>query len=276
MTLALATPRPLLPDLRRMWTDAPAFTGLALLLVLALVPLYAAMALDSRVFQGESPWMKPVKFHYALSIYTISLAFFARYLRPATRENWLWRGFVAAVVFAILAEVAWLSAAAMQNTASHFNTDIPFFTMIYQVMGAFAVLLTSASLVMGIAIWRNRDTGLDRALQLSIALGLILTFVATLVAAGYLSANGTHFVGTSTRELWVMGWSRDAGDLRVAHFLATHALHAVPAAGLLAARTLRPVIASRAVVLATAGYATLIGGTFLQALAGQPFLPYIG
>ena len=248
---------------------------LSVILILALIPLYAAMALDTRLFQGESPWLKPVKFHFALSIYAITLAFFARYMPATTRASRPWRWFTASVVFAILAECVWLSAAAMQNTASHFNTDIPFFTVVYSVMGAFAVLLTSASLVMGISVWRNGNSGLSPALRQGVALGLILTFALTIPVAGYLSSAGGHFVGESTRTLWVLGWSRDAGDMRVAHFLATHALHAVPLAALLAAR-LAPQQATRLVWLASALYAALVIGTFAQALQGRPFLPFIG
>jgi len=179
------------------------------------------------------------------------------------------------VVFAILAEVIWLSSAAMLNTASHFNTEIPIFTAIYGLMGAFAVLLTSASLVMGISVWRNRMTGLTPALHLSVALGLVLTFLLTIPVAGYLSASGSHFVGPSTAKLWVMGWSRDAGDLRVAHFLATHALHFIPLAGLLAVWA-APAQALRIVWAVAGAFAALVIFTFAQALQGRPFLPFIG
>jgi hypothetical protein len=275
MTLALASPQPAIPDLRRMASDAPALTILALLLVLGLVPLYAAMALDTRIFGGESPWMKPVKFHFALGVYATTLAFYARFMPAATRQSRAWRWFTAVVVFAIGSEVVWLSSAAMLNTASHFNTTIPFFTAIYPLMGVFAVLLTSASLVMGISVWRNRATGLAPALHLSVALGLVLTFVLTIPVAGYLSSNGGHFVGASTRALWIMGWSRDAGDLRVAHFLATHALHFIPAAGLVAARAV-PAQARRLVWLSAAAFAGLVIFTFIQALQGRPFLPFLG
>jgi hypothetical protein len=275
MTLAVATPRTSLPLLRRLGSDAPAFTVLAMLLALGLVPLYAAMALDTRIFQGESPWMKPVKFHYALAIYTLSLAFFARFMPASTRQGRPWRWFSAAVITAITAEVMWLSGAAMLNTASHFNTEVPFLVAIYPLMGVFAVLLTSASLVMGISIWRNRSTGLAPALHLAVALGLVLTFLLTVPVASYLSMAEGHFVGTSTQELWIMGWSRDAGDLRVAHFLATHALHFIPLAGLVAAWAL-PAQATRAVWLAAALFVALVGLTFLQALQGRPFLPFLG
>lgn len=266
MTLALAAARPALPDLRRMWSDAPAFAGLAVLLAIGLVPLYAAMALDLRNFQGASPWLKPVKFHFALSVYLISLAFFARYLPQGMRSRQPWRLFAAAVVLAVLAEVIWLSGAAMLNTASHFNTDVPFLTLIYPVMGVLAVLLTSASLVMGVAIWRNTATGLSPALNLGLALGLILTFVLTVIVAGTMSSGTGHLVGTPVTgaTLPVMGWSREVGDLRSAHFLATHAMHAVPLAGFTGSRAV--------VLLAGLGYSGLVLASFLQALAGQPLI----
>ena len=72
MTIAMTAPRTTL-NLTRMWHDAPAFTGLALFMTLAMVPLLAAMALDDRLFQGESVWLKPLTFHVALVIYLVTL-----------------------------------------------------------------------------------------------------------------------------------------------------------------------------------------------------------
>lgn len=266
MTTALSHPHPRV-NLSRVWSDAPAFTATALLASFGLLALWVAMGLDARLFQGENVWVKPIKFHVALAVYLATLAFFARYLPAPMRAGPIWRGFALAVCFAVLAELVWIGGAAALNTASHFN-ESPVMGAIYGLMGVFAVLLTSGSLVMGAAIWRNPNTGLSPALQLGVALGLILTFALTVPVAGYLSSNAGHFVGTSTRALWGMGWSRDAGDLRVAHFLATHAMHAVPLAGFTGSR--------RLVWLAAAGYALLVAGTFWQALQGQPFLPWLG
>jgi hypothetical protein len=265
MTLALTAPRARL-DLNRMWHDAPAFTGVAAFLTLATAPLLAAMALDDRLFQGESVWIKPLKFHVALAIYLITLAFFARFMPPTGR---LWRGFVAAVCVAVLGEILWIGGAASAQTASHFNIASPLMNGLYALMGVFAVLLTSASLVMGVAIHRN--SALAPTLRLSLSLGLIATFVLTVIVAGTMSSNLSHFVGTSTRTLPIMGWSRDAGDLRVAHFFATHALHAVPLVGLAASRMTLP--QGRATVIAaTAAYSAFVLALFVQALAGRPFL----
>jgi hypothetical protein len=254
------------PNLRRLWHDAPAFTGLAMALTLAMLPLLTAMALDMRLFQGDSVWLKPLKFHMALAIYLITLAFYARFMPPT---GGLWRAFVAAVCLATLAEVAWIGGAASFQTASHFNITNPVMGTLYGLMGVFAVLLTSASLVMGLTILRNPDVA--PTLRLSLALGLIATFALTVLVAGYMSSNMGHFVGTSTRTLPLMGWSRDAGDLRVAHFFATHALHAIPLVGLAASR-LSPPQGRATVIAATLAYSAATLALFAQALAGRPFL----
>jgi hypothetical protein len=271
--LAFAAPHPL--GLARMRQDAPLFTTLGLALVLSLLPTLAAMQIDDRLFQGDSIWLKPVKFQIALAIYTLTLAFYARWLPPATQASRLVRAYCVVVAMTMVGEIIWVGGAAALGTASHFNTASPVWAALYGLMGIFAVILTSASLVFGVAIWRNANSGLPGALHLAVALGLGLTFVLTVPVAGYLSSAGGHFIGVPAAGdsgLPIFGWSRSVGDLRVAHFLATHALHAVPLAGLLATLLLPDRAARSAVLLASAGYAALVVATFVQALAGQPFL----
>ncbi|MEN9409357.1 MAG: hypothetical protein RL216_1331 [Pseudomonadota bacterium] len=258
----------------RLWTDAPAFTALALLITLAMVPVLAAMTLDPRNFGGEDIWLKPLKFHIALVVYLVTLSYFARWMTPDQRGNRLWRGFVAIVCLCVMAELLWIGAAAALGTGSHFNLSSPVWAQLYSLMGIAAVTLTSASLVMGIAIQRNRTTGLAPALKLSIVTGLILTFVLTVLTAGYMASTPGHHVGTPVTgaTLPVFGWSREVGDLRVAHFLATHALHGLPLVGWLAARRLPDGAARLTVLAAAAGYTALVLATFAQAIAGQPLI----
>ena len=272
-TLALSTPH--FSGLSRLRRDAPLFTALGIAMALSLLTTLAAMQIDDRQFQGDSIWLKPVKFQIALVVYLFTLAVYARWLPVATRQARMFRLYCGIVAAAIIGEVLWIGGAAAQGTASHFNDSSPVWTALYGLMGAAAVTLTSASLVVGIAIWRNRATGLPGALHLAVALGLVLTFVLTVPVAGYMSSATAHFVGTPAdwdRGLPLMGWSRSEGDLRVAHFLATHALHGIPLAGLIAVLTLPEPAARLAVLLASAGYAALVVASFVQALAGQPFL----
>jgi hypothetical protein len=256
------------------FAHAPLFAGAGMFIILSLGVTLPAMYLDPRLFQDESVWLKPVKFQIALAIYLLTLAFFARWLPEGmTRRRW-WRVYAAAVVVAIGLELLWISGAGMFGVASHFNRESAAMMMLYNIAGPLAVLLTSASLVMGVAIWRNRASGLPDAVRLSIGLGLVLTFVLTVVVAATMAQGPGHLVGTPETDaaVPVFGWSREVGDLRVSHLFATHALHVLPLAGLAAAWALPPVRARAAVWAAALAYIGLVALTFAQALSGQPFL----
>lgn len=262
--MMISTPAP-----SRLWRDDPAYAGLALLIGLAALPLLVALALDPRQFQDEAIWIKPLKFHVALVIYLATLAFFARWVPDATRTGRIWRWHHAAVVVAITGELLWIGAAAALGTASHFNISSPVWGALYSLMGLFAVILTSAALGTGIGIARNG--GMEPVLRLSLVLGLVLTFGLTLVTAGTMANMTGHFVGVPVTGARVplMGWSREVGDLRVAHFFASHALHGVPLVGwLMAGRR-----GGRAAVwAAAAGYVALVLGLFWQGLSGFPVI----
>jgi hypothetical protein len=145
---------------------------------------------------------------------------------------------------------------------------------LYSLMGVFAVFLTSASLVFGVAIWRNGRTGLAPALRLSIALGLVLTFMLTVLVAGTMASSPGHLVGTPTTgaSLPGFGWSREVGDLRLPHFFATHAMHVLPLAGWAAIRLLPQALAVPAVWLAAIAFTTSVLLAFGRALVGLPML----
>jgi hypothetical protein len=258
--------------LARVWDDAPALSALTLLMALAAVPLLAAFVLDPRQFNAEPMWLKPLKFHLALVVFIGTLAVFARWMPEGLMDSRGWRLFEGAVIACTVAELVWIGGAAAFGVASHFNTT-PVWSAIYPVMGIAATLLTSAALVMGIAIARNPGTGLPPALHLAIWLGLVLTFVLTMVAAWPMASGAGHHVGVPVTgdRLPLMGWSREVGDLRVAHFFATHALHFLPLAGLLAL-WLPDAAGKTAVWAAGAGWTALVIGTMVQAYAGRPFL----
>ena len=103
-------------------------------------------------------------------------------------------------------------------------------------MGLGAVTLSSTALVLGLLVARSTGYALAGALKLSIVLGLVLTFLLGTGFGAYISAqlNG-HWVGGSLSDaggLPLVKWSRDGGDLRVAHFFGIHAMHFIPAFGL--------------------------------------------
>jgi hypothetical protein len=253
----------------------PRFARAGLLLVLSLAVTLPALGLDPREVQGERVWLKPIRFQAALAVYLLTLAVFARWLPAGLTARPAWRAFAAAVVLACAAEIAWIAGAAAAGTTSHFNMSTPLMAALYPLMGVLAVLLASASLVMGLAILRDRACALAPALRHTIGLGLVLTFALTVPVAMTLSQQSGPLVGAPVTgaEVPLLGWSREVGDLRAPHFLATHALHAVPLAGLALAAVLPARRALPAVWTAAALYALLVAGAFAGALAGAPLIP---
>ena len=253
----------------------PLFAGAALCLLALMAPTLFAMALDQRTFLDINVWIKPFKFQVALVVYLATLAWFAGWLPERVTGSRWHRIFSTVVVLATGAEMVWILGAAALGTASHFNNSSPPAIALYAIMGVLAIVLSSASLVYGVAILRDRSSRLDPAFRLSVGIGLIATFVLTVAVAGYMSSSGSHFVGGSHSDaggLPPMGWARDGGDLRVAHFFATHAMHFIPAFGFIVSRALSASQGRAAVYAFAALFVGLVGYTFAEALAGNAFL----
>ncbi|SEB34628.1 hypothetical protein SAMN05216452_0101 [Nitratireductor aquibiodomus] len=246
-----------------------------LLVWLAMLPTFVVALMDTRTINGVSVWDKPLKFQFAFGLYLLTLVVYARFLPDDVRyRNW-YRRLSIAVALSALAEVVWTAGAGAIGTESHFNSSL-IGLAIYTVMGIAAIVIVSASSVYAFQIARNKRLTLSPAIIRSLILGLAMTAPLTLVTAGTIMDG--HWVGGSNTDesgLLLLGWVRDGGDLRVAHFFATHALHFVPAFGLISSTVLGkektwPVTAFATLFLAFTLW------TLFQAHAGLPFLPSIG
>lgn len=280
-TLAIRSTEPIrltLEPLAFFFRREKLFAAAGLALIALVPPTLVAYAFDSRTLLDVNVWEKPLKFQGALIAYLFTLALFAGWLPQGTTQKRWYRLFSAVVTFAIALEVTWLMGAAWLGEASHFNSTTPFLTALYPVMGLIAVVLTSATAVYGWLFLRDRDSSLSPVFRLSLGLGLMLTFVLTVIAAGIMSGSGSHFVGGNLSDLEaapVMGWARDGGDLRVAHFFATHAMHFIPAFGYLASRALSAQAGRIAVLAFSAAFTAFVGYALAEALSGRPFLPML-
>lgn len=280
-TTTMNTPLSALPRLdlatlhpRALALHSPRYTPLGLLLVMVALLLAMALALDTRLFQGINVWVKPLKFAVALSVYMLTLAWFARFAAPSVTRGAVWRWHEQAVVLCVVAELTWIGGAATLGVGSHFNVATPLGQTLYGLMGLAAVVLTSASTTLAWAIHRHSGSALHPAVRAGLVWGLALTLPLTLITAGTLSSMGSHWVGGTSSDaagLAVMGWSRDGGDLRVAHFFASHAMHFIPLFGLLVAWA-RPASTGGMVRAAALLYTGFVAFTFAQALWGRPFL----
>jgi hypothetical protein len=231
-----------------------------------------AMTLDGRVLDGVNVWVKPLKFASSFVVYFATLALVVDRLGPGMRESLALRGAVGASIVMMVAELAYIFLMAGRGERSHFNTSAPIYETIYSLMGLGALVLVLVVAVVGVMAWRDGAAALGPGLRLGILLGFTGATVLTLITAGALGGNGGHFVGVpgaDARVLPLIGWSASVGDLRPAHFLALHAMQAVPLAGLAADRLGWP---ARTVALAGLVWAALTLAVFAQAMAGLPLI----
>ena len=121
-----------------LYRSEPAFTIAGLLFVAVMIPTAVAAVLDDRMFHGVGIWTKPIKFHLALAVYLLTLAFYARWLPAGMTSRRSYRLYVGVVLFAIAAESVWISGAASIGTASHFNDGTTTAAVLFAIMGMLA------------------------------------------------------------------------------------------------------------------------------------------
>lgn len=255
----------------------PLLWGAAVFLLLMIPPTYVAFLLDGRTVNDVNVWIKPLKFEASLALYLGTLAWLWGCLAPAARESRGLRIFAVVSVALIACEIAYIVFQSARGVGSHFNTATPVEGIMFTLMGLAALVFTALAAVLGIAIARRPRPDLAPAFRLAVVLGLILTTVLGTAAGVAISVNGGHWVGavaTDAGGLPVFGWSRQGGDLRVAHFFGLHALQFLPVAGWLVARR-RPE-ATGLVWLMVGAFIALTAWTLAEALAGRPFLPFLG
>ena len=261
-------------------SPALAWTGALLVLcscVTALLPL-----LDARLFQGVSVWYKPWKFQFSVGTYLLTLALFLVWLPELPRRSLAKRFIVWAGIAGGLFEVLYITWQGALGQASHFNLSTPLYATLYTLMAIGAVALNTTAGVLGVCVLRSSDWRPSRSMRHAIGWGLIITSVLGTITGFFLGGRATtggHWVGGSATDaggLPILHWSRDGGDLRVAHFFAIHAMHFLPVIGL-ALQRLRPDLVSQTwrtygVWCASALLCGLCIATLTQALRGQPFL----
>ncbi len=244
------------------------------LLILSLVAVML-QAIDPRMLEsGVNVWVKPAKFLSSIGIYALTAAWFFGYVRLERRRSLPMRIAVWMILVAGTFELAWIGWQAVHGLDSHFNTDTPLFTVMYALMGMFAVLLVSATLPLAWEIGRRPAEHLRGDFVVAVVVGLMLTFLLGGILGGYMSSQPGHSVGLEGGRTLLFGWNRGGGDLRIAHFLGIHAEQAIPILAALAAAAGLGKGARWAVLIGgVATYAALTLAIFAQAIAGRPLFP---
>jgi hypothetical protein len=271
-------------QLDRLWRASRPLTATGIIMLAALAASAAAMALDHRAILGAPAWLKPAKFAISIAIYVLTLAWIFTHL-PDRRRLAAIVGWVTALVLVV--ELAIIDLQAARGVTSHFNVGTPLDAALFEIMGTAILLLWVTSIVLTVVLFRHHFA--DGAFGWALRLGMLVTVLgqatgglmttptrAQLTAArtAPMTVSGAHTVGGPDGGAGVplTGWSREHGDIRVAHFVGLHAVQILPLAVWLIGPLGSAVRRRRAVFVAAAVYAALFGILLAQALSGQPLL----
>jgi hypothetical protein len=243
-----------------------------------LIPCLIALAVDERTLNGVSVWSKPIKFELSITITVATVIWLMRLLDAEALKSRTVRWAAMIIALMNVLEIAYIVLQAARGRASHFNNSTPIETVLYALMGTGAASIVIGCFVIGLVIWRRGREDAPAGLRYGGASGLMIGAVLTLITAGILSsgtiAPAGHWVGglrTDAGGLFLFGWSRTGGDLRVPHFFATHMMQALPLLGLLLDRYL-PAHVRTGLLVGGAACLLVVAGTFIQAATGHPFL----
>ena len=248
------------------WVSAAAF-------LIIFIAMWALSLIDTRSLDGANVWVKPMKFSISIALHLATLAFVMHILSASMQSNAVLTGLAVASVIAAIGEVAYIAIQATRMEASHFNVGTPFYAAMYSVMAFGAVVLVVASGGVGLAAAVDSQSSLTLPVRLAVAIGLIGGTILTLITAFRLGGNMSHHIGVeaaSALRMPVTGWSLTVGDLRPAHFLATHMMQAVPVFGIIAARVLPSGVAIAAVLLAAAAWTAATLVVYSVGVSGRP------
>lgn len=231
----------------------------------------ALMQIDGRMLLGRNVWTKPWKFATSITIFTATMAWVLPSFALSDRVE---RLATYTIGSAMLIEIALISAQAARGVPSHFNTSTPLNTAIVAMMG---LTITINTIVVAYVLWRiiRRPPDFAPAYLWGIWIGLFVFVVASFegwVMIGF----DKHSVGAPAGGpgLPLLNWSVTGGDLRIAHFIGLHALQVLPLTGYAAARWERPSTRTSLGIVAVVAtlYGSLVGGTFVWALLGNPLV----
>ena len=153
-----------------------------------------------------------------------------------------------------------------KGETSHYNTSSPLYASLFSMMALAATLVTLYTAFVGFQFFTQSFPQLPPYYLWAIRLS-ILIFVVFSFEGFAMGSRLSHTVGAvnDNSNLWILGWSKTVGDLRVSHFIGMHALQVLPVLSYYLIKN------TKGTVLVALLYGILALFTLVQALQGKPF-----
>lgn len=240
--------------------DALFYFGL-LCLLLSVICIVLTKTTSTQI-HGVNAWFKPFKFAISLGLYSWTMGWYCHYLSDFNTTTFNWT-----VIILFGLELLYIIFQASKGQLSHYNDSTPTYSLLYSLMGLVAAVVTLYTAYIGLLFFTQSFPELPSYYVWSIRLG-ILIFVVFSFEGGLMGSRMNHSVGAinDNSNLWLIGWSKTVGDLRVAHFIGMHALQLLPLLSFYIFKN------TKATIIISILYGLLAVSTLVQALNGKPLI----
>lgn len=219
---------------------------------------------DTKQVMGINAWIKPIKFFLSIAIFNFTMAFYLSLLPPQMEKKVFIYSAMVVIVFFI--EMVIITGQAAKGQLSHFNISTPLNGALFSLMGIAIVTLTVWTAITAIWFFKTPvPSGYSAGFGWGIRLGIIL-FAIFSFEGMQMAVLRRHTIGAPDggEGLPLLNWSKQYGDLRIAHFVGIHALQVLPLLGYFLMK--RP----GEIIFASMAYGGLSLWLFLRAMAGKP------
>lgn len=204
---------------------------------------------------------KPTKFFLSVAIYCITMAWIGCELQQPQAIKY----FTIDVVLVMSFELFVITWQAANGRLSHFNVSNTLYATLFSLMGVAISILTLHTAYIGYLFFTTPNVNIPIGYLWGIRVGIIL-FVIFAFEGGLMGAKLQHTVGDldNNQGLKFLNWSKQHGDLRIAHFFGMHALQILPLLGYYVFKSPVSIITFSIIYFIAVAY------TLLNALQGLP------
>jgi hypothetical protein len=190
------------------------------------------------------------------------MAWYCHYLPNFNIKVFNW-----AVIILLGFEIFYIAFQASKGELSHYNVSSPVYAFLYSMMALAASLVTLYTAYVGLLFFIHSFPDLPDYYVWAIRLGIII-FVIFSFEGFAMGSRLNHSVGAlnDNSNLFLIGWSKTVGDLRVSHFIGMHALQILPIVSYYGLKSTKLTIGLSFI------YGLLALLTLIQALQGRPFI----
>lgn len=232
-----------------------------LCLVLSLVFITLTKITTTQVYNVNA-WYKPFKFAFSTFLFAWAMAWYCYYLPNFNIKLFNWT-----VIILLGFEIVYIALQASKGQLSHYNLSTPVYAALYSMMALAASAVTIYTAYVGLLFFTNTFPELPNYYLWAIRFGIIL-FVIFSFEGFAMGSRLNHSVGAlnDNSSLFIIGWSKTVGDLRVAHFIGMHALQVLPVLSFYVFKNTKLTLALSLL------YGLLALLTLIQALQGKPLV----